>query len=86
MPTRKHFGGIWICTDYHDLNKACPKDDFPLPNIDIIVDMIVGYEMLSLIDGFSSYNQIRIALEDQHKIDFTCPWGTYCWNVMPFGL
>ena len=48
--------------------------------------MTANYDMLSLMDGFSSYNQIRIALEDQHKTTFTCPWGTYCWNVMPFGL
>ena len=86
VPVSKHSGGIWICTDFQDLNKACPKDDFPLPNIDIIVDMTAGYEMLSLMDGFSGYNQIRIAPEDQHKTEFTCPWGTYCWNVMPFGL
>jgi len=42
--------------------------------------------MLSLMDGFSRYNQIRIAPEDQHKIAFTFSWGTFCWNVMPFGL
>ena len=48
--------------------------------------MTTGYEMLSLMDGFSGYNQIRIAPEDQHKTTFTCPWGTYYWNVMPFGL
>lgn len=79
-------GGIRICTDFRDLNKACPKDDFPLPNIDIIVDLTAGHAMLSLMDGFSGYSQIKIAPEDQHKTTFTCPWGTYCWNVMPFGL
>jgi len=57
-----------------------------LPNIDIIVDLIAWHTMLSLMDGFSGYNQIRIAPEDQHKIAFSCPWGTFCWNVMPFGL
>lgn len=55
---------IFICTYFCHLNKACPKNDFPLPNIDIIVDLTVGYEMLSLMDGFSGYNQIRISLED----------------------
>ena len=48
--------------------------------------MTAKYEMLSLMDGFFDYNQIRIAPEDQPKIAFTCPWGTYYWNVMPFGL
>ena len=49
-------GKLRMCIDYTDLNKACPKDDFPLPNINSIVDMTAGYEMLSLMDGFSSYN------------------------------
>lgn len=82
----KPTGGIHICTNFCDINKACPKDDFPLPNIDMIVDLTVGYEMLSLMDGFSGYNQIKITPEDQYKTTFTCPWGTYCWNATPFGL
>jgi hypothetical protein len=72
--------------DFKDLNKASPKDDFPLPNIDIIIDLTIGHRILSLMDGFYSYNQIKIAHEDQDKKNFTCPWGTYIWNVMPFGL
>lgn len=72
--------------NFRDLNKACPKDDFPLPNIDIIMDLIVGHEMLSLMDNFLGYNKFMIAKEDEHKTTFTCPWGTYCWNMMPFGL
>lgn len=68
------------------MNLAYSKDDFPLPNIDMIVDMTAGYEMYSLMDGFSRYNQIKIAPEDQEKTTFTCAWGTFCWNVMPFGL
>ena len=52
----------------------------------MIVDMTAGYEMYSLMDGFSSYNQIKIAPADQEKIAFTCAWGTFYWNVMPFGL
>lgn len=50
------------------------------------VDMTIGNEMLSLMDGFSGYNQIMIAKEDQHKMAFTCPWQKYCWNMMSFGL
>ena len=86
VPISKPNGSIRVCTDFRDVNRACPKDDFPLPNIDMIVDMTVGFKMYSLMDGFSGYNQIKIALEDQEKIAFTCAWGTFCWNVMPFGL
>ncbi|KAH9295566.1 hypothetical protein KI387_039154, partial [Taxus chinensis] len=52
VPVQKKPVGIRIYTDFHDINKACPKDDFPLPNIDMIVDSTTGYEMLSLMDGF----------------------------------
>ena len=52
----KHDKSIRVCTNFRDLNLACPKDDFPLPNIDMIVDMMVVYEMYSLMDGFFGYN------------------------------
>ena len=52
----------------------------------MIVDMTTSYEMYSLMNGFSRYNQIKIAPADQEKTTFTCAWGTFCWNVMPFGL
>ena len=74
VPVTKPSGDIRICTNFRDLNKACPKDDFPLPNIDMIVDLTTGHEILSLMDGFSGYNQIKIAAEDQHKTAFTTPW------------
>lgn len=77
---------IRVCTNFRDLNRACPKDDFPVPNIDIVMDLSAGHEMFSLMDGFLGYNKIRIAPEDQEKTTFACAWGTYCWNVMPFGL
>ena len=60
VPIGKASGGIHICSDFWDLNLTCPEDDFPLPNIDIIVDFTVGHEMLSLMDGFSYCNQIKI--------------------------
>ena len=82
----KHDKSIRVCMDFRDLNLACPKDDFPLPNIDMIVDMMAGYEMYSLMDGFSGYNQIKIAPEDQEKTTFSCAWGNFYWNMMPFGL
>lgn len=61
VPVSKLDDSIRICTDFRDVNKACPKDDFPLPSIDIIVDLIAGHAMLSLMDGFLGYNQIKIA-------------------------
>ena len=70
----KPSGDIKICTNFRDLNKAYPKDDFPLPNIDMIVDLTAGHELLSLMDSFSWYNQIHIVEEDQHKTTFTTPW------------
>ncbi|KAH9287534.1 hypothetical protein KI387_031651, partial [Taxus chinensis] len=79
-------GKIRICIDFRDINKACPKDDFPLPSIDVIVDATTGFELLSLMDGFSGYNQIKISEQDQAKTTFITPWGTYCYAVMPFGL
>ncbi|GLJ28699.1 hypothetical protein SUGI_0565670 [Cryptomeria japonica] len=85
-PVSKPDKSIRICTKCKDLNNLCPKDGFPLPNINIIVDLTTGHSMFSLMDGFSRYNQIKIAPEDQEKTTFTCPWGTFCWNVMPFGL
>ena len=62
------------------------KDDFPLPHIDILVDNTVGHTLLSFMDSFSRYNQIKMALEDMEKTSFIIPWGTYCYKVMPFGL
>jgi len=64
VPVTKPFGDIKICTNFRDLNKACPKDDFPLPNIDMIVDLIAGHEIMSLMDVFFGNNQIKIAEED----------------------
>ena len=86
VPISKKDGSIRICINFWDVNKACPKDDFPLPNIDTIVDLTLGHSMFSLMDRFLAYNHIRIAPKDQEKTTFTCAWGMFCWNVMPFGL
>ena len=56
---------VWICIDFWDLNWAYPKDDFSLPHIDLLIDNIAGYEMLSFMDRFLGYNQIQLAEEDQ---------------------
>ena len=77
---------VRMCVDFRDLNKASLKDDFPMPHIDILVDNIVGHALLSFMDGFSGYNQIKMAPKDMEKTSFITPWGTYCYKVKPFGL
>jgi hypothetical protein len=74
-----------MCIDFTDLNKACPKDSYPLPRIDQLVDATAGYELLSL-DAFSGYNQIKMYSADEEKTSFITDYGTYCYTVMPFGL
>ncbi|KAG8488865.1 hypothetical protein CXB51_016751 [Gossypium anomalum] len=69
-----------------DLNKASPKDSFPLPHIDTLVDNTAGHSLFSFMDGFSGYNQIKMHPEDMDKTTFITLWGTFCYKVMPFGL
>jgi hypothetical protein len=75
-----------MCVDFTDLNKACPKDSFPLPQINALVDSTSEYELFSFIDAFSGYNQILMHLEDQEKTSFITDRGLYCYKVMPFNL
>ena len=83
----KKANGKWrLCINFTDVNKACPKDSFPLPRIDLIVDATAGHELISFMDAFSGYNQISMDLEDQEKTSFVIAQGTYCYHVMPFGL
>ncbi|KAM1524577.1 hypothetical protein ACFX10_009163 [Malus domestica] len=82
----KKSGQKRVCVDFRDLNNVCPKDDFPLPIIEIMVDATTGHEALSFMDGSSGYNQIRMALEDEELTAFRTPKGIYCYKVMPFGL
>ena len=72
--------------DYTDLNDACPKDSFPLPRIDQIMDASAGHGMLSFLDAFSRYHQIPMHSPDAEKTSFITPHGLYCYNVMHFGL
>ena len=83
----KKANGKWrLCIDFTDINKACPKDSFPLPRIDLIVDATAGHELLSFRDAFSGYNEISMDPKDQEKTSFVTAHGTYCYRVMPFGL
>ena len=72
--------------DFKDLNNACPKDDFPLPITELLVDVTTGFGVLSFMNGFSGYNQIKMNPEDEELTAFRTPQGTYCYAVMPFGL
>ena len=69
-----------------DLNKACPKDPFPVPKIDQLVDAMFGHLRMSFLDAFQGYHQIALAPEDQEKTSFISPEGNYHYLVMPFGL
>ena len=83
----KKANGKWrLCIDFTDINKACPKDSFPLPRIDLIVDATAGHELLSFMDAFSGYNQISMDPNDQEKTSFVIAQGTYCYRVISFGL
>ena len=75
-----------MCVDFTDLNKACPKDIYPLPCIDQLVDSIVGLKLLSFMDAFSGYNQIRMDEANQEKTSFVTSQGLFRYEVMPFGL
>ena len=79
--------GKWrVCVDYTNLNNACPKNSFPLPRIDQIVDSTTGQEMLSFLDAFSGYHQILMSPADEEKTTFITPHSLYCYKVMSFGL
>ncbi|CAJ2659659.1 unnamed protein product [Trifolium pratense] len=83
----KKSNGKWrMCVDYTDLNRACPKDAYPLPNIDKLVDNSSGFKLLSFMDAYSGYNQIKMAEIDKKKTAFMTESGNYYYNVMPFGL
>ena len=75
-----------MCVDYTGLNKACPKDLFPLLRIDQIVDSTSGCETLCFLDTYSGYHQIEMKESDQHATSFITPFGSFCYVSMPFGL
>ena len=78
--------GWRVCKDYKRLNKATRKDHFPLPFIDQMLDRLAGKDFYCFLDGYSRYNQIAVAPKDQEKTTFTCPYGTFAFRRMPFGL
>ena len=80
---RKNNGKWRMCIDFTNLNKACPKDDFPLPRIDQLVDSTSGCELLSFLDAYSGYYQINMCKEDEEKTSFITPYGTYYYIKIP---
>ena len=83
----KKANGKWrMCVNFTDLNKACPKDSNPLPRIDQLMDSTASHKLLSFMDAFSGYNQIRMDEVDQEKTSFVTSQGLFCYKVMPFGL
>ena len=75
-----------VCVDFTNLNKACSKNPFLMPEIDQLVDAIVGNPRMSFLDAFQGYHQIPLALDDQEKTTFVTHIGNYHYKVMPFGL
>jgi hypothetical protein len=79
-------GKLQMCIDYTSLNKACPKDPYPLPRIDHIVDSTSGCDLLFFLDAYSGFHQIQMAREDRKHTAFVTVDGLYCYVVMPYGL
>ena len=75
-----------MCIDYRELNAGTRKYHFPLPFVDQMLERVEGHGFYCFLDGYPRYNQIEIALEDQEKTTFTCPFGTFAFRKMPFGL
>ena len=83
----KKANGKWrMCVDFTDLNKACPKDSYPLLRIDQLVDSMAGHQLLNFMDAFSGYNQIKMDEADQEKTSFVTSQGLFCYKVTPFNL
>ena len=83
----KKTNGKWpMCVDFTDFNRASPKDSYPLPRIDTLVDSTARHELLSFMDAFSGYNEIKMNEDDQERTSFVTSQGLFCYKVMPFGL
>jgi hypothetical protein len=83
---RKKNGKTCLCVDFQDLNQASIKDNYPLPNMEMLLQQVTSSTLMSMLDGFSGYNQVHVAEEDKPKTAFITPWGTYAYVHMPFGL
>ena len=86
MVVKKKSGKWGVCVDFTNLKKAYPKDPFPIPRIDQLVDAMVGHPQMRFLDAFQGYHQIPLVLSDQEKISFLTPTRNYHYRVTPFGL
>ena len=86
VPVKKKSGEIRLCVHFRNLNKVSLKYNYSLPKMDYILQKVVGYQKISMFDGFFGYNQIMVHLDDQEKTAFTTPWGTFMYAKMPFGI
>ena len=86
MPVRKKNREIRLCVDFHNLNKCSLKDNYPLPKMDHVLQKVVGATHISMMDGFSGYNQVAMHPDDMEKTAFTTPWGAFMYQKMPFCL
>jgi hypothetical protein len=86
VPVRKKNGEIRLCVNFINLNRSSKKDNYPLPKMEHIIHRVVGSSRMSMIDGFSGYNQISVFPEDREKPTFTTPWGTFMYAKIPFVL
>ncbi len=86
VPIKKKDGKIRLCIDFKNLNRVSLKDNYPLPKMDYILQKVVGSQRLSMLNGFSGYNQVMVHPKDQVKTASTTPWGTFMYAKMPFGL
>lgn len=86
MPVRNKNGDIRLCINFINLNKTSQKDNYPVPSMEHILQSLSGSKMLSLLDGFSWYNQVLVSNGDYLKTTFNTKWGTYAYCKMPFGI
>jgi hypothetical protein len=85
VPIMKKNGQVAVCVDFHDLIHACPKDDFPIPTTEMVVDATTRYGAMSFMDGSFGYNQIKMNEHDAMDTTFHTPKGNFYYTVMPFG-
>lgn len=86
VPMRKKNGDIRLCVEFRNLNVSYLKDNYALPNMEALLQKVTGNELLSMMDGFSGYNQVEVSEVEKFKTTFTTPWVTYGYARMPFGL
>jgi hypothetical protein len=86
VPIRKKSGEIRLCVDFKNMKKCSLKNNYPLPNMDHILYKVVGENRISMMGGFSSYNQVAMHLDEKEKTSFTTPHGTFTYGKIPFGL